>query len=128
MKIIAFVCEGNSFKSIICEKFAKELTNDFIIVSGGTNPATRLNLEGESLMKKKGLSMTGYKPHSINDLPKNIDYLIKMGCTTECPLITSKNTFDFNMDKYPSKTSEEKQLIINILEEKVQDFIAKISK
>ncbi|WP_407536397.1 hypothetical protein [Cetobacterium somerae] len=128
MKTIAFVCRGNSFKSIICERFAKELTNDFIIVSAGTNPAEKVNDDGAKIMKAKGLSMSNYKPHPLDELPQNIDYLVKMGCAVECPFVPAKETIDFDMDKYPANTFEEKELIVNLLEKKVKEFIKSITK
>lgn len=128
MKTIAFVCVGNSFKSIICERFGKELTNDFIILSAATNPAEKVNEEVAKIMERKGLSMKNYKPHSLDQLPNNIDYLVKMGCGIECPFVIAKETIDFNMDKYPSKTFEEKEIIVNLLEEKVRTLIENISK
>ncbi|MGL5963964.1 MAG: hypothetical protein ACRCZ9_09165, partial [Fusobacteriaceae bacterium] len=109
MKIIAFVCKGNSFKSIICERFAKEFTNDFIIVSAGTNPAPLVNEEGSKIMENRGLSMANYRPHTLEELPENIDYLVKMGCGIACPLVMAKETIDFDMDKYPAGTYEEKE-------------------
>lgn len=126
MKIIAFVCKGNSFKSIICERFAKELTNDFIIVSGGTSPKDKVDEEGALIMKDRGLTMEGYKPHSLEELPKQIDFLVKMGCETECPSITAEKTYDFKMDEYPVDTYEEKRIVVNILEEKIKDLISSI--
>lgn len=128
MKTIAFVCKGNSFKSIICERFAKELTNDFIIVSAGTNPAEKVNDDGAKIMKIKGLSMSNYKPHPLDELPQNIDYLVKMGCAVECPFVPAKEIIDFDMDKYPANTFEEKELIVNLLEKKVKEFIKSITK
>ena len=128
MKTIAFVCKGNSFRSIICERFAKELTNDVIVVSAGTFPADKVNEEGAKIMEDKNLSMKGYKPHSLDQLPKEIDYLVKMGCGIECPLVLAKETFDFAMDEYPTDTYEEKRIVVEILEEKVKNFIYKISK
>lgn len=128
MKTIAFVCKGNSFKSIICERFAKELTNDFIIVSAGTDPAAKVNEEGARIMMAKGLPMVNYRPHSLDELPENIDYLVKMGCGVQCPLVSAKETVDFDMDKYPAGTFEEKELVVKLLEEKVKEFIAEISK
>lgn len=128
MKTIAFVCKGNSFKSIICERFAKELTNDFIIVSAGTNPAEKVNDDGAKIMKAKSLSMSNYKPHPLDELPQNIDYLVKMGCAVECPFVPAKETIDFDMDKYPANTFEEKELIVNLLEKKVKEFIKSITK
>lgn len=128
MKTIAFVCRGNSFKSIICERFAKELTNDFIIVSAGTNPAEKVNDDGAKIMKAKSLSMSNYKPHPLDELPQNIDYLVKMGCAVECPFVPAKETIDFDMDKYPANTFEEKELIVNLLEKKVKEFIKSITK
>lgn len=29
-------------------------------------------------MEVRGLSMDGYRPHSLDNLPENIDYLVKM--------------------------------------------------
>ena len=128
MKTIAFVCRGNSFKSIICERFAKELTNDFIIVSAGTNPAEKVNDDGAKIMKAKSLSMSNYKPHPLDELPQNIDYLVKMGCAVECPFVPAKETIDFDMDKYPANTFEEKEIVVNLLEKKVKEFIKSITK
>ncbi|MGL5278290.1 MAG: low molecular weight phosphatase family protein [Cetobacterium sp.] len=128
MKTIAFVCKGNSFKSIICERFAKELTNDFIIVSAGTNPAEKVNDEGAKIMEAKGLSMFNYKPHPLDELPENIDYLVKMGCAVECPFVPAKETIDFDMDKYPASTFEEKVVVVDLLEKKVKEFIKSISQ
>ena len=128
MKTIAFVCKGNSFKSIICERFAKELTNDFLITSAGTDPASKVNEEGTKIMEARGLSMEGYRPHSLDELPKEIDYLVKMGCAVECPFVAAKEVVDFDMDRYPAKTFEEKELIVELLEKKVREFIETISK
>jgi len=123
MKTLAFVCVGNSFKSIACERIAKELTNDIIILSGGTAPKDVVNLEGAEIMKKKGYSLDGYKPHDIDELPKELDYVVKMGCKIECPMINAKETFDFEMDEYPSKTYEDKEKIVDVLEGKVKELI-----
>lgn len=128
MKTIAFVCKGNSFKSIICERFAKELTNDFIIVSAGTNPAEKVNAEGAKIMESKGLTMAGYKPHSLDSLPENINYLVKMGCAVECPFVPAKTIIDFDMDKYPAETFEEKEIVVDLLYKKVKEFIESVSK
>lgn len=128
MKTIAFVCNGNSFKSIICERFAKELTNDYIIVSAGTNPALAVDSDGATIMKSRGLSMDGYRPHSLDDIPQNIDYLVKMGCAIECPFLPAKETINFDMDKFSAKTFEEKENVVNILEKKVQSFIDTLKK
>ncbi|MCJ8343486.1 MAG: hypothetical protein MJH09_11685 [Cetobacterium sp.] len=122
MKTIAFVCVGNSFKSIVAERLAKELTNDFIFVSGGTNPASKINEDGKKIMEKRGMSMKGYKPHSLHDLPEKIDYLVQMGCGITCPMIKAKNVINFNMDKYPSETLIEKEIIVNILENKIKEL------
>lgn len=128
MKIIAFVCKGNSFKSIICERFAKELTNDFIIVSAGTNPTEKVNNEGAKIMEARGLSIFNYRPHSLDELPQNIDYLVKMGCAVECPFVPAKEAIDFDMNKYPANTFEEKEIVVSVLEKKVKEFIKSISK
>ncbi|MGL6115643.1 MAG: hypothetical protein ACRC1R_11560 [Cetobacterium sp.] len=128
MKIVAFVCVKNSFKSIISEKFAKEFSNDFIFVSGGSNPAKDLNLEGKEIMRSMGYSMKGYRPHSLEELPQKVDYLVTMGCGIECPLMEAKKIINFEMDNYKGETYEEKIEIVKILKEKVEKLISDISR
>ncbi|MGL4307381.1 MAG: hypothetical protein ACRCRV_00640 [Cetobacterium sp.] len=128
MKIVAFVCVKNSFKSIISEKFAKEFSNDFIFVSGGSNPAKDLNLEGKEIMRSMGYSMKGYRPHSLEELPQKVDYLVTMGCGIECPLMGAKKIINFEMDNYKGETYEEKIEIVKILKEKVETLISDISR
>ena len=56
-----------------------------------------------------------------------IDYLVTMGCETECPFVPAREIINFNMDAYPSNTFEEKEIVVNILEEKVKQFFESIS-
>jgi arsenate reductase len=95
---IAFVCNGNSFKSLVAERFGKEFNDGtFEIYSAGTNPAGKINEMGKEIMEKRGLSMEGYSPKPMDTLPEKIDILVKMGCDIECPTHQANRVLDFGL-------------------------------
>jgi len=112
---IAFVCNGNSFKSIVAERFGNEFNDGtFEIYSAGTNPAEVINEVGKKIMEKRGLSMDGYSPKSMDTLPEKVDVLVKMGCNIECPIHHADRVLDFGLQ---DMTNQEE--VVEVLGEKV---------
>jgi len=112
---IAFVCNGNSFKSIVAERFANEFNDGtFEIYSAGTNPAEVINKVGKEIMEKRGLSMDGYSPKPMDSLPKKVDVLVKMGCDIVCPTHGADRVLDFGLQ---DMTDQEE--VVELLGEKV---------
>ena len=101
---IAFVCNGNSFKSIVAERFGNEFNDGtFEIYSAGTNPAEVINEVGKKIMGKRGLSMDGYSPKSMKTLPEKVDVLVKMGCNIDCPIHHAERVLDFGLQDVTDK-------------------------
>jgi arsenate reductase len=112
---IAFVCNGNSFKSIVAERFANEFNDGtFEIYSAGTNPAEVINEVGKKIMEKRGLSMDGYSPKPMDALPEKVDVLVKMGCNIICPIHHADRVLDFGLQ---DMTDQEE--VVEVLGEKV---------
>lgn len=116
---IAFVCNGNSFKSIVAERFGNEFNEgDFEIYSAGTNPADVINKVGKEIMEKRGLSMAGYSPKSMDTLPEKVDILVKMGCNIDCPIHTATRVMDFGLQDV-----KDKEKCVELIGEKVGSLI-----
>lgn len=115
---IAFVCNGNSFKSIIGEFFGNKYNNgSFEIFSAGTKPANSLNKDGKEIMEGYNYSLEGYKPQSMETLPTDLDILVKMGCDIECPIYSAKKIINFGLENI-----KDKKECIKLIEEKVKEL------
>lgn len=120
---IAFVCNGNSFKSLIGERFGNEFNNGtFEIYSAGTNPAEKINEDGEKIMKAKGYSMEGYSPSSMDDLPEKLDILVKMGCDIDCPIHYADKVINFGLEGV-----KDKEKCVEMIELKVKKLLEELS-
>ena len=116
---IAFVCNGNSFKSLVAERFGNEFNDGtFEIYSAGTNPAEVINEMGKEIMEKRGLSMVGYSPKSMDSLPEKVDVLVKMGCNVDCPIHHADRVLDFGLQDI---TNQEE--CVELLGEKVGSLL-----
>lgn len=121
---IAFVCNGNSFKSIIGERFGNEFNDGtFEIFSAGTKPAERLNEEGKKIMESMGCSMTGYFPKDMDTLPEKLDVLVKMGCNITCPIYMADKVVNFGLEDI-----DDKKRCIELIELKVKELLESLKK
>ena len=116
---IAFVCNGNSFKSIIGERFGKEFNDGtFEIFSAGTKPAEKLNEAGKEIMESKGYSMAGYFPKEMDTLPPKLDVLVKMGCNIDCPIYMADKVVNFGLEDVDNK-----ERCVELIEIKVKELL-----
>jgi arsenate reductase len=116
---IAFVCNGNSFKSIVAERFANEFNNgSFEIYSAGTNPAEVINAVGKEIMERKGYSMDGYSPSTMETLPETLDVLVKMGCDIDCPIHNAEKVIDFGLQDI-----KDQEKCVELIEDKVKELL-----
>ncbi|MCS5420893.1 MULTISPECIES: arsenate reductase/protein-tyrosine-phosphatase family protein [Psychrilyobacter] len=121
---IAFVCSGNSFKSLIGERFGNEFNDGtFEIYSAGTNPAEKVNEAGEKIMKSKGYSMEGYHPSSMDKLPEKVDVLVKMGCDIDCPIHLADKVVNFGLENV-----KDKKKCVEMIELKVKKLLEDLSQ
>ncbi|MFW6122432.1 MAG: arsenate reductase ArsC [Petrotogales bacterium] len=123
---VAFVCVGNSCRSQMAEGFAKEFGSDVLeVYSAGTHPAGRVNQNAVEVMKEKGIDICGQYPKLLEDIPKNLDILITMGCEVECPFVPSKIREDWGLNDPVGKPLKFFRKIRDIIEVKVKELVKK---
>lgn len=126
---VAFVCVGNSCRSQMAEGFAKHYGKDLIeVYSAGTEIAKEVNPLAIEVMKEVGIDISSHFPKSIFDIPKEVDFLITMGCGVECPFIPCKVKEDWGLEDPATKHIEEFRKVRDEIEKKVLDLIDSIKK
>lgn len=127
MKVkVAFVCTGNSCRSQMAEGFAKHYGNDDIeVYSAGTHPSSEVNPDAIAVMKEVGIDISSHKPKTLDDIPFEMDVLIKMGCGVVCPFVPNKYEEDWGLEDPVGKPIEEFRKTRDIIEEKVKELISK---
>ncbi len=126
---VAFVCVGNSCRSQMAEGFARYYGSDLIdVYSAGTEIADKVNPLAIEVMKEKGIDISHQFPKTIFDIPKEVDYLITMGCGVECPYIPCRHKEDWGLSDPAGKPIEEFRKIRDEIEKKVLHLLERVKK
>ena len=122
---VAFICVHNSCRSQIAEALGKQLASDaFDSYSAGTETKPRINQDAVRIMKSLyGMDMElSQTSKLIDDIPKDIDIVITMGCNVECPYLPSKHREDWGLDDPSGKDDDEFIKTAKTIEQKVMDL------
>jgi arsenate reductase len=97
MKKIVFACVHNAGRSQIAAGWARHLAGRQIeVVSGGTEPGPRLNLQVVQAMREAGIDLDGINPQLLTpELAAGADYIVTMGCGESCPVIPGVKRLDW---------------------------------
>ncbi len=126
-KIVAFVCVHNSCRSQMSEGWAEFLGNDVITVySAGTENYHQVKPLAVQVMEEAGVNMSGHYPKLLDDIPKEVDILISMGCGVVCPVVLCKYEEDWGIEDPSGNPIEDFRITRDILKKKVQTLISDI--
>ncbi len=123
-KKVAFICTHNSCRSQMAEGWAKHLGNEFFeAYSAGTvkYPAPKpLAIE---VMEDAGVNMEEHYSKLLDEIPKELDILITMGCGVECPYIPTKFLEDWGLDDPSGGPKEDFEVTRDLIKERVIKLI-----
>jgi arsenate reductase len=109
----------------MAEALGKQLASDaFDSYSAGTETKPRINQDAVRIMKSLyGMDMElSQTSKLIDDIPKDIDIVITMGCNVECPYLPSKHREDWGLDDPSGKDDDEFIKTAKTIEQKVMDL------
>ncbi len=89
-KTVAFVCVHNSCRSQMAEAWAKKLGAEVLeAYSAGTESCPEVNPLAVEVMEEAGVSMSGYRPKLLNELPAKHRYSNNYGvqCGVSAPAL-----------------------------------------
>lgn len=124
---IAFVCIGNSCRSQMAEGWARQLGDDVLdIYSAGTHPALGVNHNAIEVMKEVGIDISKNKPKLLDDIPEEVDILIKMGCEITCPSLINNYEEDWGIADPVGRSIEEFRESRDIIKNKMISLLKRI--
>jgi protein-tyrosine-phosphatase len=93
-------------------------------VSAGTEPGERVHPEVLAAMQEAGIDLSDAKPRKLTeDLAKDADLLITMGCGDQCPYVPGLRREDWPLRDPRGLPSEEVRKIRNEVQRRIAGLI-----
>lgn len=126
-KKVAFVCIHNSCRSQMAEGWAKKLGSDILeVYSAGTENYHEVKPLAVQVMEDAGVDMSSHYPKLLSGIPKEVDYLITMGCEVICPFLPNSHSEDWDLNDPSGGPMEGYIETRDIIKEKVEDLIKRV--
>lgn len=109
MKKVIFACVHNAGRSQMAAAWFNHLADPRAgrAISAGTSPAERVHPEVLDVMKEVGLDLSSATPQKLTeDLARDADLLVTMGCGDECPYVPGLRIEDWPLEDPQGKPIE----------------------
>lgn len=111
----------------MAEGWARHLGSDVLeVYSAGTHPTDKVNEHAVEVMKEAGVDLTSHYPKTLEDIPFEMDILIKMGCGVVCPFVPNKYEEDWGLEDPVGKPIEEFRKTRDIIKSKTIELIENV--
>lgn len=125
MKII-FACIHNAGRSQMSAAFFNQIADPAKAraISAGTQPADRVHPEVLDAMREAGIDLSDAKPQKLTEeLAKDAQLLITMGCGDECPYVPGLRRDDWPLRDPKGRGMEEVRAIRDEIKGRVKALI-----
>lgn len=124
MKVI-FACVHNAGRSQMAAAFYNALADGSGEgISAGTQPGERVHPVVVEAMKEVGIDLSNAKPQLLtDDLAKQADMLVTMGCGEACPYVPGLKRQDWPLEDPKGKPVERVREIRDQIKVKVKELI-----
>lgn len=123
---VIFACVHNAGRSQMAAAFFNHLADPLLAkaVSAGTEPGERVHPEVLAAMQEIGIDLSGAKPQKLTEeLAKQAQLLITMGCGDKCPYIPGLRRDDWPLRDPKGLPMEEVRLIRDDVKQRVVNLI-----
>jgi arsenate reductase (thioredoxin) len=126
MAHVLFVCLHNAGRSQMSEAlFSRAAGGRHTAASAGTTPAERVHPEVVDAMRELGVDLTDRTPRRLTDeLARDADVVVTMGCGDECPYIPGKRYLDWELPDPKGLALDEVRAIRDEIGRRVGDLVA----
>lgn len=125
LKVI-FACLHNAGRSQMAAAFFNRLADPSKAqaVSAGTEPGERVHPEVQAVMQEVGIDLTNATPQRITeDLAKDAQLLITMGCGDKCPYVPGLRRDDWPLRDPKGLSADEVRAIRDEVKHRVSQLI-----
>jgi protein-tyrosine-phosphatase len=125
-----FVCVENSNRSQMAEAFAGMHGGTGVeAISAGSRPSGRINPKAIEAMRECGYDLNQHQSKGLPDLPNVVfDVAVTMGCGDACPATRAKRHIDWQIPDPREMSPEQFRDVRDLIESKVKDLLAELSK
>lgn len=133
---VAFVCVQNAGRSQMATAFAERdladrgLTDRIELLTGGTDPASRVHEEVVRAMREVGIDVSDRTPRELTvDELRACDYVVTMGCAADdvCPATWAGESRDWDLDDPDGRSPTEVAAIREEIERRVRDLLDELA-
>jgi protein-tyrosine-phosphatase len=124
---VIFACVHNAGRSQMAAAFFNQLAdrNKAEAISAGTDPSPRVHPEVLAAMGEIGIDLSNARPQKLTeDLAREAQLLITMGCGDKCPCIPGLRRDDWPLRDPKGQPIEEVRIIRNEIRARVQSLLA----
>ena len=127
LKKVAFVCVHNSCRSQMAEAWAKKLGGHVLeVYSAGTENYHEVKPLAVKVMNEVCIDMADHYPKLLEDIPREVDILITMGCNVSCPSVPCSPREDWGLKDPSGGPIEEFRNTRATIQMKVEDLIKRV--
>jgi arsenate reductase len=123
---VIFACVHNAGRSQMAAAFFNQLADPHKAqaISAGTEPGVRVHPEVQAVMQEVGIDLSNAKPQKLTEeLAKDAQLLITMGCGDKCPYIPGLRRDDWPLQDPKGLPIAEVRTIRDTVKRCVQDLV-----
>jgi len=126
---VLFVCVHNAGRSQMAAGFARALSSGRVrVLSGGSEPADRLNPVAVEAMAEVGIDIAGSRPQVLQvDDVRASDVAITMGCGDACPILPGTRYEDWELTDPAGLPLDEVRPIRDEIRRRVEELLASLA-
>jgi arsenate reductase (thioredoxin) len=128
MARVLFVCLHNAGRSqMSAALFERAAAGRHEGSSAGTQPADRVHPEVVAAMRELGVDLADRQPRRLTeDLTREADVVVTMGCGDECPYIPGKRYIDWDLPDPAGRPIEEVRALRDDIAGRVERLAAEL--
>ncbi|SDF13929.1 arsenate reductase ArsC [Terriglobus roseus] len=126
MKTVIFACVHNAGRSQMAAAFFNALADPSKerAISAGTEPGTRVHPEVLEVMREVGIDLSNAQPQKLTEeLARNADLLITMGCGEKCPYVPGLRRDDWPLRDPKGLRIEQVREIRNEVKQRIENLL-----
>jgi arsenate reductase (thioredoxin) len=125
---VLFLCVHNAGRSQMAAGWVRHLAGGRVdVLSGGSEPADRVNPTAVEAMREVGVDITGHQPRRWNDETLGAsDVVVTMGCGDTCPVLPGKRYLDWELDDPAGQGIEAVRPIRDEIRERVTGLLVEL--
>ena len=127
MKTVIFACVHNAGRSQMAAAFFNALADPerAHAISAGTQPAEHVHPEVVAVMHEVGIDLSSARPKRLSDdLARDAELLVTMGCGETCPLVPGLERDDWNLPDPKGQTVVQVRMIRDEIRTRVATLVA----